>query len=267
MLALLVAVSVVAGAYPAFVLASFRPSAATRARSTGRAQTAVRNVLVALQFAIVVAVLIATLVIYRQTAFGLRESLRQVENPTVLLSTRCSDAIKDAMTRVPGVLEAACTGSVPQAGGGSVGPIRYRDSRQLVIGGLSHRLLQAVRLRPVAGRFFSDDFGTDGRRPTTCESRRAIVINETGVRLLGFPSPRAAVGEIVSSITSRGHGRVHRRARRASHRRSCRLPNGLGAQRRVPNGVLRRPVALSVLTDSTRSARDARQIDRVGANG
>jgi putative ABC transport system permease protein len=201
MLALLLAVSLVAGAYPAFVLASFRPSSATRARSTGRTQAAVRNLLVALQFAIVGGVLIATLVIYRQTAFGLRESLRQVENPTVLLSTRCNDALKDAMARVPGVLEVACSGNVPQAGGGSVGPIRYRNDEQLVMltTPLGIGYFELFGFEPVAGRFFSDDFGTDETpADNVWVSPEAIVLNETSVRMLGFPSPQAAIGEVVS---------------------------------------------------------------------
>lgn len=199
--ALLVLVTVVAGAYPAFVLASFRPSAATRARSGGRMQGAVRNALVALQFAIVGTVLIATLVIHRQTAFGLNESLRQIENPTLLLRTKCGDAIKSAMARVPGVLEAACTGAVPQAGGGAVGPIRYRDNEQLVIltAPLGIGYFELFGLKPAAGRFFSEEFGTDETpADNVWTSPEAIVLNETSARMLGFASPEAAVGEIVA---------------------------------------------------------------------
>src|SRR5262249_29834143 len=101
--ALLVAVTLLAGSYPAFVLASFRPSLVTKARSAGRLQSGVRQGLVALQFAIVIAVLIATIVVHRQTAFGMRESLRLFQDPTVFLFSDCSDAMKDAMAHVPGV--------------------------------------------------------------------------------------------------------------------------------------------------------------------
>jgi putative ABC transport system permease protein len=200
-LVLLVAVTFVAGAYPALVLSSFRPSAATRARSAGRVQSGVRNALVALQFAIVAAVLIATLVVHRQTAFGLRESLRQLDNPTVLLATKCSDAIKNTMASVPGVLEAACSGSLPQAGAGAVGPARYRDREQVVLPTvpLGIGYFELFDFEPVAGRFFSEDLGTDKTPPNNVwTAPEAIVLNESGTRLLGFASPEAAVGEIVA---------------------------------------------------------------------
>jgi putative ABC transport system permease protein len=198
--ALLVAVTLLAGAYPALVLASFSPSAATRARSAGRLQNGVRQGLVALQFAIVAAVLIATVVVHRQMAFGLRESLRQFEDPTVILNTSCSDAIKDAMARVEGVREVACSGVVPQRGIGSVGPSQYQDRERVVIGTapVGIGLFELYDFEPVAGRFFSEDFGTDVTpADNVWTSPEALVLNEAGTRLLGFASAEAAVGEVV----------------------------------------------------------------------
>src|SRR6185295_12817134 len=133
--ALLVTVTLLAGSYPAFVLASFRPSLVTKARTTGRLQSGVREGLVALQFAIVIAVLVATIVVHRQTAFGMRESLRMIQDPTVFLFSDCKKPLKDAMARVPGVKGAACSGGIPLvAGTDASGPVIYKGGERLVIG-------------------------------------------------------------------------------------------------------------------------------------
>jgi putative ABC transport system permease protein len=204
--ALLVAVTVLAGSYPAFVLASFRPSVVTKARSSGQLQNGVRQGLVALQFAIVIAVLIATIVVHRQTAFGMRESLRQISDPIVLLRTSCSDAIKDAMARLPGVKGAACAAYPPQAGGGGVGPVQYNGSERLVLGEISidFGFFELFGIELAAGRYFAEDFGAD-KTPedavwTTPES---IVLNEAGIKKLGIASPQAAIGEIVTIKSAR----------------------------------------------------------------
>ena len=198
---LLLIVTVLAGSYPALVLASFNAGAAVRTRSGGRWQSRVRQGLVALQFAIVAAVLIATVVVQRQMAFGFREALRQIDDPTVLLRTMCSDAVKGAMARVAGVREAACSGSLPQRGITAVGPIQYRDNQRVVIGTVTVGIgfFELYNLGLVAGRFFSEEFGTDVTPPENVwTSPEAIVVNEAGLELLGLASAEEALGETVT---------------------------------------------------------------------
>ena len=199
--ALVVTVTLLAGSYPAFVLASFRPSLVTKARGTGRLQSGVRQGLVALQFAIVIAVLIATIVVHRQTAFGMRESLRLVSDPTLYLPTNCNDAMKAEMARVPGVKGAACSSNVFMAGTGGVGPVIYNGSDRLILGNVNVDigLFELLGIELAAGRYFSDDFGADktpeGAKWTVPES---IILNEAGVAKLGIASPQAAIGQMVT---------------------------------------------------------------------
>jgi putative ABC transport system permease protein len=193
-------VTLIAGSYPALVLASFNASAATRARGAGRRQNALREALVALQFAIVAAVLIATAVVHRQMAFGQREALRQLSDPIVVLTTRCSESFEDAMARVEGVVATACSSGLPQAGAGAVGPIQYGDNEQLVIGTVNVGIgfFELYDLPLVAGRFFSEDFGTDVTpRDNIWTSPEAIVLNESAVANLGFAAAAAAIGATV----------------------------------------------------------------------
>jgi putative ABC transport system permease protein len=201
-LALLVAVTLLAGSYPAFVLSSFRPSVVAKARAGGRFQSGVRQGLVALQFAIVIAVLIATIVVHRQTAFGMREALRQVPDPTVVLRTRCTDSIKDAMARVRGVKEAACAGSVPQFGVGTVGPVILPNSTERNVLGMvsvGFGFFELYGLEMIAGRAFSEAFGTDETpSDNVFTTPEAIVLNEAGVRSLGLGTPEQAIGRDVT---------------------------------------------------------------------
>jgi putative ABC transport system permease protein len=201
-LALLVAITLLAGSYPAFVLSSFRPSIVTKARATGRFQSGVRQVLVALQFAIVIAVLIATIVVHRQTEFGMREALRQASDPTVVLRTRCTDAIKDAMARVQGVKEVACAGTVPQLGGGTVGPVILPNSDERNVLGMvsvGYGFFELYGLRIIAGRAFAEDFGTDETpSDNVFTTPEAVVLNEAGVRRLGYASAEQAIGQDVT---------------------------------------------------------------------
>jgi putative ABC transport system permease protein len=199
-LALLATVTLLAGSYPAFVLASFRPSLVTKARSTGRLQNGVRQGLVALQFAIVIAVLIATIVVHRQTAFGMRESLRLVSNPTLFLRADCSDAMKDALARVPGVKGAACSSNIFMAGTSGVGPVIYNGGERVVLGNVNVDvgLFELLGIELAAGRYFSEDFGAD-KTPKDAKWTvpESIILNEAGVAKLGIASPQAAIGEMV----------------------------------------------------------------------
>ena len=197
----LAAVALLAGLYPAMVLSSFRPATVTKAPTGGRAQAATRQTLVVLQFAILIALLIATTVTYRQTSLGLREGLRQNTDPIVLLRAPCTDAIKAEMRKVPGVLETACTQGLPQRGTGMISPITVKDQPPFGIRYLSLGIgfFELFGLKPVAGRFFSPDLGTDvSPTDNVWKTPEALVINEAAVKRMGFSSPAAAVGQTVT---------------------------------------------------------------------
>ena len=267
--ALVVTVTLLAGSYPAFVLASFRPSLVTKARTTGRLQSGVRQALVALQFAIVIAVLIATIVVHRQTAFGMRESLRQNSDPTLLLRTRCSDAIKDALSRLPGVKGTACSGYVLQAGVGGVGPVQHKGGERLVLGQIDVDVgyFELYGIELAAGRYFSDDFGAD-KTPkdgkwTVPES---ILLNEAGVAKLGIASPQAANRDWLTQVLPvdlerplavRVRGHVLGRAHRADRRRRERFPDRHRAPGLLSDHVLRRSAGVRRAEHEARRTCDA----------
>ena len=84
-LAFLAVVAFLAGLYPALVLSAYRPATVTRGGRVSAGQAGVRQVLVVLQFAILIALLISTAVTYRQMHLGMREALRQNSDPILLV--------------------------------------------------------------------------------------------------------------------------------------------------------------------------------------
>jgi putative ABC transport system permease protein len=192
--------TVMAGAYPAFVLSSFRPAVITRGMSVRLPQRGLRTTLVTVQFGAVIAVTIASIVVHRQMAFGLTEALRAVDEPIVVLHTTCADSFREAMARVSGVKGAACAQALPQTGMTTMGPVQYKDRERYVIRTLSVGIgfFELYNVKPIAGRLFSDEFGTDVTPADRIfRSPEAIVINQTAASRFGFGSDQQAVGEVV----------------------------------------------------------------------
>lgn len=88
-LALVLGVGVLAGAYPAFVLAAFRPAAVLRTGQAtgGRRGTALRKALVVVQFVVSIALFVAVGVIYRQVDYLLTKDLGYDASEIVMVKT------------------------------------------------------------------------------------------------------------------------------------------------------------------------------------
>lgn len=69
----------------------------------------------------------------------------------------------------------------------------------MVSGAVDYGALELYDLRPLAGRFFDQNHGEDGRlvEGDSAAGNPSVVLNETGMRKLGFNSPSQAIGKIV----------------------------------------------------------------------
>ncbi len=160
----------------------------------------VRQVHVAAQFAALVGLILATIVIDRQADFAIRESLRLDQDQVLLVRGGCTAAFTMAVEQILGVQAAACSGWMPpDAVDANVG-IRLRDGRAALLSyaNVGFGFFELYGLKPVAGRFASDarpgDADPSDTRPV---AREPIVINESAVRTLGFASPAQAIGQSV----------------------------------------------------------------------
>jgi putative ABC transport system permease protein len=203
-------VALTAGTYPSLVLSSFSAATVTKSPHTGAAHARVRQALVVLQFAVLIALMIATTVTYRQMALGMREALRQNTDPIIVpalaqqlpdgraLTAPCTRTLQDRLRRIEGVRGVACSMGLPQQDFQTGAPLVRPGAPPVQVRYLSLGLgfLELYGYRPAAGRFFSADFGTDVAPPDNVwTSPESIVLNETAVRQLGFGSATEAVGQ------------------------------------------------------------------------
>jgi putative ABC transport system permease protein len=187
-----------AGAYPSLVLSSQRAATVTKSARSGGAHAGVRQALVVFQFAILIALLIATAVTYRQMALGMREALRQNTDPVVVLRAPCTPALQNELRRIDGVRAVACSMGLPQQDFQLGAPLVRRGMQPVQVRylGLGFGFFELFGYQPAAGRFFAAELGTDGSPPDNVWTRpESIVVNETVVRQLGFGSAAEAVGE------------------------------------------------------------------------
>ncbi len=213
LMALVVIVGLLAGLYPAVLLARF-PAAAvlasSRAPGGGRAGTHTREALVVFQFAVAIAFIIGTTVLVAQTRHVRNTDLGFQREGLLVLRGMGDDsldkgrrlAMLDAFRRLPGVRAATTANSavgntdtnnfdnVDVPGRPKPGP----SLREINIG---RDFFTTYGVRLIAGRVFDDAHGADDSTDLKTGSPRNIVINRLAVAKLGFASPQDAVGKTV----------------------------------------------------------------------
>jgi putative ABC transport system permease protein len=192
-------VGTLAGAYPAVVLSAFPPAWVLRSRSGGPiGSQRLREALVILQFAILIGLTVSTGVLYRQTNFAMRDSLRLDKDQVLLIRGACPKAFKDEVRALAGVRSAACSLLAPILNPVVI-PTRLPNGQSLSFheSAIDVGFLELYGFKPLAGRFFSaaherDVAPEDSKPPLGL----TVVINDTARRQLGYASPGDAIGHI-----------------------------------------------------------------------
>jgi putative ABC transport system permease protein len=198
-------VGALAGAYPAFVLSAFPPAWVLRSRSGGPSGSQwLREVLVILQFAILIGLTVSTGILYRQTNFATRDSLRLDKDQVLLIRGACAKAFKDEVRALPGVRAASCSFVAPFYNAVVI-PTQLHNGQQLSIheSSIDIGFLELYGFKPLAGRFFSA--AHEGVLPEDLGAALPlrVVINETARRLLGYATPEGAIGQSVPLVLLR----------------------------------------------------------------
>jgi putative ABC transport system permease protein len=211
---LLVALGVVlglgAGAYPALLLASYRPAlvlAAARTPGGGRMGTRLRNLLVLMQFAGAIGFAICTCVIDRQAAF-LRNADRGFRQDGLIIVKSLSaqellarqNVILDALRQVPGVISVTSSNREPDSEdteATDVGRAGLAQTNRHFISEIVGRdYFRTYDIRLLSGRVFDDAHPSDDMKGDFGADRTlATVINARAASALGFATPEAAIGQ------------------------------------------------------------------------
>ena len=196
---LVLGVGLLAGAYPAFYLSSFNPIVIFRgglrnSKSMGNA----RKILVTAQFAISIALIIGTLIVYSQLKFIRKADLGFNKDQIILLQgvnqiSRNFETFKENLLKYPEIESVTAMEDLLGAN---------HNTRGVTIEGLSNDqqfwypmfivrsdFVETFDIEVVAGRSFSKEIRSD--------TANAIMINETMVKNLGWTNEEALGKRIV----------------------------------------------------------------------
>jgi len=215
-------IGLLAGVYPAFVLAGFKPAqvlASSRSPAGGRMAIRIREGLVVLQFGVVVAFFImvagflSQLEHMKTANVGFKRDGLMITDATYdpAISDSQRTAIWAAFRAIPGVQSVT-------AGNGAPGDNSLSNSTTILPPGYTGRPLSiswlitgpdffaTYKAKLVAGRVFDRARGddhyyhlVDGKRIMAADGTVTnVVINRTALKLLNFKSPEAALGQVVT---------------------------------------------------------------------
>ncbi len=214
---LVVLVGILGGLYPAVYLSRFEPARILKAnKSSDAGGTAeLRGFLVVVQFAISIALVICTIVVYQQYEFTQNKDLGFNKDDLLVVrglgrkdAAKVASALKDEVSKLPGVLAVTRSSDVPGDSSESNSPVeatRFPTPEPLVLGRLiiDHDFVETYEIELLAGRDFDGRAMDEARGIVTDSPQReldfvpSVLLNEGAVYTLGFAAPNQAVGETV----------------------------------------------------------------------
>ncbi|TWB24854.1 putative ABC transport system permease protein [Nitrospirillum amazonense] len=208
LLATPVLVGVLGGFYPALVLSGYRPGEVLKGRAQAPGAGRVRAVLVVAQFAVSIALMVATFTVQRQVAHVQAAGLGYQPDSLYLVSNLPADlsraaTLKAEVTRLPGVRAASLSSLVPAAQSESLSSFdlpentrsTLRQARGIATFTADQDFFATYGARLVAGKDLPP-----GWKPAEGdeEKPRYLILTETAARRMGYTRPEDAVGERLS---------------------------------------------------------------------
>jgi putative ABC transport system permease protein len=186
------ALGLVVGAYPALLLSALRPARTLKERAfQADGGGPVRNLLTGAQFAILVVLIVAAIVVWQQRDYALRDGLKVRVSRMLMLRGPCTPALRTELRKLAGVAGIGCSNQA-FLDGRAMTIANYRGATvYLNAVGADRGIFALYGIKPLAGTLATanpeGDF--EGEPP------RGIILNALAARRLGFASPQAAVDQ------------------------------------------------------------------------
>ena len=183
-------VGLLAGTYPAFVLASFRPVAVLKSEmKTGSRKSVLRNLLIVLQFTVTIVILLGTMVVNRQLTFmqkkdpGFGKDKVLVVHRSDALRSKI-DAFKQDISQNANIVSVSNSTHIPSFQyWNNAHWIEGRDRIEIMTIAscyVSYDFEKAMDLEILQGRFFNRDMPSDSF---------GIIVNEAALKSLNIEDP------------------------------------------------------------------------------
>lgn len=196
---IIVLVACLAGSYPSLFLSAFKPTETLKGSfATSSKGNKLRKALVIFQFTISIILISGTIVVYQHLTFLRTLNLGFDKEKIVIVPTRSSkealrdySVVREELKRTPGIVGASVSYRVPgKEMGNNVVRIgwddkaTWSDMRFLTV---DYDFASLYNIEILEGRSFDENFPSD--------VEEAFMLNESGMRRLGWINPKDAVGQ------------------------------------------------------------------------
>jgi putative ABC transport system permease protein len=183
-------VGIISGSYPSFYLSSFMPMTVLRGTvsKAGRKSGFLRKVLVVIQFFIAIIMIIGTIVVSKQLSFLRNTDLGFKKKDLIVMELQDStfksksESFKNELMLNPAIENVTnCTGVPGEVDWIQVMRVEREDEMKemaLILAQVDYNYVKTMGMEIVKGRDFDKTMGTD--------DSAAVIINETGVKTLGW---------------------------------------------------------------------------------
>jgi putative ABC transport system permease protein len=209
LLLIAVIVGLLSGAYPALFLSGFKPISSLKGKfeSSGKGLI-LRKTLVVAQFSISIFLIIAALIVYQQLDFMQNQQLGFQKDHKLVIDFQFDsrinqnmEAIKQQLTAISGVGMVSLSSSIPGTPNNQYKTLiensnGEKEERRTDAYFIDGDFLKQYQVKVIAGRGFSKNF--------TSDTLKAMLINETMAKSLGFTNPDEAIGKYFFQLQHEG---------------------------------------------------------------
>jgi putative ABC transport system permease protein len=191
-----ICVGIAAGIYPAIFLSGYSPVTALKGSfQPGKYSLLLRRSMVAAQFMLAFILILGTFAIDRQLQYMRHSDLGFTPSQLLVIDTRTDPggkAFRESVARLPAVISASFASAIPGADAGLTIPLTLEEAGGRMIDtrwaacSVDLDYFKTFDIRMAAGRTFSRNLATD--------TLQSVIVNETAVRSLGYPSAAAIIG-------------------------------------------------------------------------